>query len=577
MNTLIKDKLTQYKKEVEYSYVPTDSMVISNKGLEEQLLVLFLAYNLVGFTKKSLSFIKEGLTIPKTQENAIHFLNLNSDGDIVLVNVNQHRKSESGVQQIKNQITGVLRNVFQLERSNKTFADKEFVNHYNNLMESLEEPEFTDVTKLIYVVTDYELTDRELKEVDNYANVSASDYDNVSVFVIDLNRLFKGKIKDTVISNRKANLSLFSPNNAVHYKNQSEQGVVVNLSALSLKSTYQKFGIDLFDYNLRYYINIKAQDSEVVKTIKNNPEDFWLFNNGLVITCENFNIKDKSIDIENITIVNGGQTTSIIGNTDFDKDFPVIAKIIAIGNSSKEKRERMTEIAVYANSQKPIKQRDLKANTIEQRELQKLMAEYGVFVGIKRGEKTNISTEQAWQETTNEELGQALLACFLQMPGAARSQKSSIFKKNYSFIFERKQPYSPEYLMDLLKLRSYVFDLDYKERGYFGLKAGVFANSKFFILAALAHLLSKENGTDLDYVLYQGDAAEPHDKDIRLVDVEDHDKLNRYTDQIVDLIHNGYMNLKKKEFASESYPISNFTKLDSNYEAYVLNELVNIK
>ena len=576
MKSLIKELVAKYKKEVEFEYSPTHQLSISNKGFDDQLLVLFLTYNLVGSTKKSLSYIADGITYPRTNDNAVHFFNLNADGDLVLLNATQSKKSEDPTEQVKKQISSILRNLFQLERGNKTFADKSFIDHFNSIIDDQEE-DFTELSKIIYILTDAELNEKELKILDNYANVSAGDYENVSIFVIDKSRFSKETTRDTVIPNRTAIINLFNKEDVLKFKNDSEEACVVNLSAKALKKTYQDFGIDLFDYNLRYFVTTKAQDSEVVKTIKNNPGDFWLFNNGLVITCDKFSIKDGKIEINKITIVNGGQTTSIIGSTEFDKDFPVLAKVISIGNSKSEKMERMTEIAVYANSQKPIKARDLKANTKEQRDLQKLMFEKGVFLAVKRGEKATLEIEEGWQETTNEEVGQILLATLFQMPGAARSQKASIFKKNYNMLFKRTQPYHPDYLIDLLKLRTYVMDIDYKERGYFGLKAGIFANSKLFILAALSYLLTENNNEKLDFELYRKNLDENPSKKIRIKDLVNVDKLNQLTDAIVDIVQEGYYSMKKEQFANETYPISNFTKLDGNYETYVLSKISKIK
>jgi hypothetical protein len=120
-------------------------------------------------------------------------------------------------------------------------------------------------------------------------------------------------------------------------------------------------------------------------------------------------------------------------------------------------------------------------------------------------------------------------------------------------------------------------DIDYKERGYFGLKAGIFANSKLFILAALSYLLTENNNEKLDYELYRKNLDENPSKKIRIKDLLNVDKLNQLTDAIVDIVQEGYYSMKKEQFANETYPISNFTKLDGNYETYVLSKISKIK
>jgi hypothetical protein len=561
-----------YTDNIEKNYTVLEPLHISNKGLDEQLLVLFLAYNLVGDSKKSLSTIKDGISWPFTKENFINYFNLTSDGDLIFVNAKALRRNEDPLDQIKVQISGILRNIFQLEKGNKVFANKDFISQYNSVMDELEDPDLSDVIKQVYVVIDANLSDLEFDEINGYANSAASDYENLSLSVVDQSRLSKQKDNGVITSDRRAVLDVFKSNNFLSYDNGQESGVIVNLSARSLKRTYQQFGVELFDFNLRYFISAKTQDNPMSETIQENPTDFWLFNNGLVITCDSFLLEGPQLTLNDFTIINGAQTTSIIGKEDIPEDFPVIAKIIAVGKSKKEKIDRMTEIAVFANTQKPIKPRDIKANAIEQRNLQKQLHEEGIFLAIKRGEKTQLKVFEEWHEATNEELGQLILAGVLQKPGSARSQKSSIFKKNYDLIFKRPTAYPTRYLIDLLKLYSFVKNVDYKVQGYSGLKAGIFANSKLFIFASLVFLLTTEGDKPLDYQTYRLDPlASPHKK-LSIKASDSHTLLN-YVDKIVEIITSSYLELKSNEYKNESYPVTNFTKLDSNYDDYVFKQI----
>lgn len=66
------------------------------------------------------------------------------------------------------------------------------------------------------------------------------------------------------------------------------------------------------------------------------------------------------------------------------------------------------------------------------------MANEGVYCQIKRGEKINKKLyPNAWQNTTNEELGQFLLSFVYQKPGTARGSKQSICgnKERYALLF----------------------------------------------------------------------------------------------------------------------------------------------
>jgi len=82
----------------------------------------------------------------------------------------------------------------------------------------------------------------------------------------------------------------------------------------------------LFNDNVRDYLgNRGAINSEIEKTITENPEIFLLCNNGITIVCSDFEqIRDKLVKIENPQIVNGCQTSNSIFNL---KDNPNINKL----------------------------------------------------------------------------------------------------------------------------------------------------------------------------------------------------------------------------------------------------------
>lgn len=72
----------------------------------------------------------------------------------------------------------------------------------------------------------------------------------------------------------------------------------------------------LFNDNVRDYLGNKGNvNSEIEKTITDDPELFLLCNNGVTIVCTNFEqVRDKLVKIENPQIVNGCQTSNSIFN-----------------------------------------------------------------------------------------------------------------------------------------------------------------------------------------------------------------------------------------------------------------------
>lgn len=72
----------------------------------------------------------------------------------------------------------------------------------------------------------------------------------------------------------------------------------------------------LFNDNVRDYLGNKgAVNSEIEKTIAEDPEMFLLCNNGITIVCSDFDqVRDKLVKIENPQIVNGCQTSHSLFN-----------------------------------------------------------------------------------------------------------------------------------------------------------------------------------------------------------------------------------------------------------------------
>jgi hypothetical protein len=82
----------------------------------------------------------------------------------------------------------------------------------------------------------------------------------------------------------------------------------------------------LFNDNVRDYLGNKgAVNSEIEKTIIENPEMFLLCNNGVTIVCTDFDqVRDKLVKIENPQIVNGCQTSNSLFSF---KDSTSISKV----------------------------------------------------------------------------------------------------------------------------------------------------------------------------------------------------------------------------------------------------------
>ncbi len=222
-----------------------------------------------------------------------------------------------------------------------------------------------------------------------------------------------------------------------------ENAVIVNVSAFSIKQLYAKHNISLLAHNLRYHISGGNIDKEIRDTIKDEPESFWLKNNGLTIICDEFLIDGREVHLKNFSIVNGGQTAYVLHKSKFldeSHDFWLSCKIIkTLGITETEKNKFSLEIAIAANAQKPIKPADLKANAPEQRSFSQAMRAVGIFYQTKRGENVPRQFKPAHLHTKLLDVGKLCLAAIFQLPCKSRSKLSSVYKlEYYNPIFNEK-------------------------------------------------------------------------------------------------------------------------------------------
>lgn len=265
--------------------------------------------------------------------------------------------------------------------------------------------------------------------------------------------------------------------NYIEYKSKDGLGYIFRISANSLKSLYEESKRKgLFGYNLREHFDyspIKV-DEQIKETIKSDKKNFWFYNNGITIGCSKCDIYDNSIELYSFSIINGAQTTFVIGeNKKICKnyDFDIVCKVVVAKNSLRSKF--IHKISEASNSQKPIIQRDLKANSEEQRKLYNKFlnnGDYSLYIEIKRNNEQKIpnkfnNKDNKWKKIKNDKLAQIILSTQYQRPGTARSNTKQIFENPdiYSMIFdiEKVKSYNYNTLYDLVRL-DYYYD-EYKK------------------------------------------------------------------------------------------------------------------
>lgn len=92
-----------------------------------------------------------------------------------------------------------------------------------------------------------------------------------------------------------------------------DNGLLVNISALSVRNLYDKYRDEgLFEQNFRYFVRNKKIDDQINSSLKKKRDKFWFLNNGIIIGCKDFHLDGDNIKLEDFSIINGCQTTTIV-------------------------------------------------------------------------------------------------------------------------------------------------------------------------------------------------------------------------------------------------------------------------
>ena len=377
--------------------------------------------------------------------------------------------------------------------------------------------------------------------------------------------------------------------NVLEYESDDTQGIMVNILSTSLVSLYNKYSSKgLFDLNIRRYITNKMVDTGINHTLDRDREDFWFLNNGIIIACEDFDVDGNTVSLSGFSIVNGGQTTTLIGKYKGDnkKEFAIPCKIISRKDNDKDRNKEkslqfFTKIAEATNSQKPILPRDLKSNSPEMIRLARALSNEKIYLEIKRGIKAKSSFDYSIK---NDELAQLILSMVLQKPGTSRSSKRSIFENpdTYSRIFKvnyDKDLNKKSFLIDLIKFNSRytAIESELKQSGLTELQTEVLKNGKQIVFALFGVLYMLENGdiTEADIVKDRSivrNTAFNYGAFISNYTGDDIDqKLKRLTIDVVKVMTESYETAFNNKLATS---VSNHFKTDAKYLDQVLKKFV---
>lgn len=233
-------------------------------------------------------------------------------------------------------------------------------------------------------------------------------------------------IEDKIyIDGRKMGTSIF---------NKDWSASLFTVKGLWLRELYLKYGDSLFSANYRGFLGANKKrriNNGIQQTINSQPEDFWVFNNGITLITNSIESQSSKSFINGISIINGAQTTGSIGSIEVKddsllkkiKNLEVMCRVVVCNN-----QEKIAEIVKFNNTQNKITTWDQFSNDPHQKFLKDQFNLLGVKYNFKR------SFENNSKDLSIEQVVQPILS-FNGLIEDANKSKNSIFEN--SEIFKR--------------------------------------------------------------------------------------------------------------------------------------------
>lgn len=198
----------------------------------------------------------------------------------------------------------------------------------------------------------------------------------------------------------------------------------------------------LFDSNVRDFMGLNRVNEDIKSTLENSESpDFWWLNNGITILSTAASVVGKSIQLENIQIVNGLQTTESIynyfssGGEDI-KDRSVLVKIIV----SSEEFIR-DSIIQATNNQTNVELASLHATDKIQRDIEDVLLRSGFYYERRINHYSN-SGHSSSDIISPLYLASGCVCLLLKAPFKATSLRARFMRssRSYSTVFSEKIP-----------------------------------------------------------------------------------------------------------------------------------------
>ncbi len=219
--------------------------------------------------------------------------------------------------------------------------------------------------------------------------------------------------------------------------------LVGRISVAEIATLIERHGERLLERNIRRYLGLQGNrvNEGIRKTLTSDEKkNFYFYNNGITLTCNNFSYNalqdgDYQVRVENLQIINGGQTCMTISQTLREPDLlnqnARAYVLLRLYQLPSENNDLVQKITYATNSQNPVDLRDLRANDDRQRSLGIDIQQLGFNYRRKRS-GTSIARAT---DITSGVAAEATLSVWRRKPHQAKFFSREHFGKLYDSIF----------------------------------------------------------------------------------------------------------------------------------------------
>ena len=248
---------------------------------------------------------------------------------------------------------------------------------------------------------------------------------------------------------------------------------VFTMSGRDVAKLFESTGVRLFARNIRGFLGGTSINQAMQATLRDRPEYFWYFNNGVTIVCDGAQeITQRGrtvLRVDNPQVINGQQTTRVLAaQAELAPTASVLARVIRVPRDGDSFEDLVSRIVEATNWQNQIRASDLVANDRRQVQIERELRKRGYQYLRKRqtkGEARAAVGSRFRFLITKEELAQSMAACKFD-PVVVRLGKEGLFAEEYyTAIFDdtTAPPYLDRYW--LMRLVAYTAS-GYPERAY---------------------------------------------------------------------------------------------------------------